>query len=45
MRKLLTKLYGLTDSEFDDWNFMQKMFGRHYLGIIILLVIIALFVY
>jgi len=43
MKKLLTKTYDWLGIETNDWNWGQMLFGKHYLGAIIL-IMIALYV-
>jgi len=44
MKKLLTKTYAWLGIETNDWNWMQLLFGKHYLGAIILAIILAIMI-
>lgn len=36
MKKLLTKIYNYLGLETEDWNWMQMLFGKHYVGAILI---------
>ncbi len=45
MKRLLTKVYDWLGIETNDWNWMQMLFGKHYLGALIMVIMIALYVF
>ena len=40
MQKILTKAYNYLGLETGDWNWMQLLFGKHYIGAILLMLLL-----
>lgn len=43
MKRLLTKVYDWLGIETNAWNWMQLLFGKHYLGALLIAILITLF--